>query len=49
MKLLGDIGLVENHFGLFGDGVCVIARMVIGLHKMYHRFQNCLGRTRWHS
>jgi hypothetical protein len=31
MKLLGDVGLVESHFGLFGDNISVSARQVHGL------------------
>jgi len=26
MELLGDVGHVESHFGLFGDNVSVVAR-----------------------
>jgi class 3 adenylate cyclase len=31
MELLGDVGHVESHFGLFGDSVNVTARLVRGL------------------
>jgi hypothetical protein len=41
-KLLGDVGHVESHFGLFGDSVCFDAREVHGLHQMYHRLTNHL-------
>jgi hypothetical protein len=40
MVLLGDVGLVESHFGLFGDSVSVRARLVRGLRQMYHRLRN---------
>jgi hypothetical protein len=26
MKLLGDVGHMESHFGMFGDSVNVVAR-----------------------
>jgi hypothetical protein len=32
MVLLGDVGQVEAHFGLFGDTVSLGARTVNGLH-----------------
>jgi hypothetical protein len=31
MELLGDVGHVESHFGLFGIGVIVSVRYVYGL------------------
>jgi hypothetical protein len=31
MEVLGDVGLVESRFGLFGDSVSVGARQVHGL------------------
>ena len=37
MELLGDVGHVESHFGLFGDSVSVGAREVHGLRQTYHR------------
>jgi hypothetical protein len=37
MELLGDVGYVEPHFDLFGDSANPNARLVLGLHKMYHR------------
>jgi hypothetical protein len=33
MELLGDLGHVESHFGLFGDNVSVHARKVHGLRR----------------
>jgi hypothetical protein len=49
MVLLGDEAQVEAHFGLFGDGVSVCARMVHGLCQTYHRLINHFVRTRWYS
>jgi hypothetical protein len=49
MELLGDVGHVESHFGLFGDSVIVGARYVHGLCQTYHRFRNCFGHTQWYS
>jgi hypothetical protein len=49
MKLLGDVGHVENHFGPFQDDVNVGARIVHGLRKMYLELWNHLGHTRWNS
>jgi hypothetical protein len=49
MELLGDVGHVESHFGLFRDGVSVGARKVHGLCRTYHRLHNRFGRTRWYS
>jgi hypothetical protein len=31
LELLGDVGLVESRFALFGDTVSVVARKVDGL------------------
>jgi hypothetical protein len=45
MELLGDLGYVESHFGLFGDGVSVGARSVYGLRQMYHWLRNRFGCT----
>jgi hypothetical protein len=42
MELLSDVGLVESHFGSFGDGVRVSARYVHDLRQMYHRLSNHL-------
>jgi hypothetical protein len=49
MELLGDMGLVESHFGPFGDSVSVDARQVQGLPQTYHRLRNYFRRTRWYS
>ena len=49
MKLIGDVGLVESHFGPFRDAVSVGARLVHGLHHTYHRLSDYFGRTRWYS
>ena len=35
MELLGDVGLVESCFGLFGDSVRVGASWVHGLRQTY--------------
>jgi hypothetical protein len=49
MEILGDVGLVESHFGPFGDVVSVSARQMHSLHQMYHRLRNYIGHTRWYS
>jgi hypothetical protein len=58
VELLGDVGHVESHFGLFGDCINVSpfrdsanldTRSVHGLHLMYHRLKNRFGCTRWNS
>jgi hypothetical protein len=49
MELLGDVALVESHFGSFRDGVSVRARQVHSLCQMYHRLRNSFGRTRWYT
>jgi hypothetical protein len=49
MELLGDVGHVESHFFLFGDSVCVGARLVHSLRQTYHRLRNYFGRTWWYS
>jgi hypothetical protein len=46
MELLGDVGLVESRFGLFGDSVSVGAGKVHDLHQTYHRLRNPFGHTR---
>jgi hypothetical protein len=46
MELLGDVGHVESHFGLFGDSVSIDARQVHGLRQTYQRLINHFGRTR---
>jgi hypothetical protein len=40
MELLGDVGDVKSHFGLFGYSVSVGARLVHGLRQTYHRLRN---------
>jgi hypothetical protein len=45
MELLGDVGHVESHFGLFGDSVSVGERLVHQLLRTYHRIRNHFGRT----
>jgi hypothetical protein len=49
MKLLGDVGLVESRFSLFGDSVSVGAILLDGLYQTYHTLKNRFGRTRWYS
>jgi hypothetical protein len=49
MELLGDMGYVESHIILFGDGVSVGERSVHGLRKTYHSLKNHFGHTRWYS
>jgi hypothetical protein len=49
MELVGDVGHVESHFGLFGDSVSVRARSVHGLRQIYHRLKNHFGHTQWYS
>jgi hypothetical protein len=49
MELLRDVSHEESHFGPFGDGVNVGARMVHDLCQMYHRLRNQFGRTRWYT
>jgi hypothetical protein len=45
MELLGDVALVESHFGPFRDAVSVGARHVHVLRQTYHRVKNHFGRT----
>ena len=45
MELICDVGLVESHFGLFGDSVRVGAIKVHGLRRTYHRLENRFGHT----
>jgi hypothetical protein len=45
MELLGDLGHVESHFGLFADSANMDAMLVQGLHRTYHRLRNHFGRT----
>jgi hypothetical protein len=42
-------GHVGFHFGPFENGVSVGARKVHCLCRMYHRFGNHFGRTRWNA
>jgi hypothetical protein len=37
MVLIGDVGQIEAHFGLFEDSINPEARLVYGLRQMYHR------------
>ena len=37
MELLGDVGHVKSHFGLFGDSVGVGAILLYALRRTYHR------------
>jgi hypothetical protein len=46
MVLLGGEAQVEARFSLFGDSANFDAREVQGLHRMYHRLRNRIGRTR---
>jgi hypothetical protein len=46
MELLGDVGHMESHFGLFDDSVSVGARLVQGLCQTYHMVRNHFGHTR---
>jgi hypothetical protein len=46
MKLLGDVGHVESHFGPFGDSANLDARQVQGLRRTYHRLKNCFWTHR---
>jgi hypothetical protein len=45
MELLSDVGHVEFRFGVFGDGLCVGARLVHCLRQTYHRLRNHFGHT----
>ena len=47
--LLGDVGHVESCFGPFGDRTSIGARLVHGLHQLYHRVRNHYGRSRRYS
>jgi hypothetical protein len=44
-----DKAHVKAHFVLFGDSANLDTRYVHGLHRMYHRLRNHLGRSRWNS
>jgi hypothetical protein len=43
MVLLGDVGQVKAHFGLFGDSVNLVARWVHGLRRMTMGLEITLG------
>jgi hypothetical protein len=49
MELLGDLGHVESHFGLFADSANLDARLVHSLRRTYHRLGNHFGRSQWNS
>jgi hypothetical protein len=49
MVLLGDEAQMEVRFGPFGDSANLDARWAHGLHRMYHRLENCFVHTRWNS
>jgi hypothetical protein len=49
MVLLGDVGQVKAHFGLFEDSINLVARWVHGLRRMYHGPRNHFGHTQWYS
>jgi hypothetical protein len=44
MELLGDMRLMEPHFGPFGDHVTIGERKDHGLRPMYHKLGNHFGR-----
>jgi hypothetical protein len=46
---LGEEAQVEAHFEPFRDSANLDARLVHGLRRTYHRFENCYGCTRWNS
>jgi hypothetical protein len=45
MEHFGDEAQVEARFSLFGDSANLDARYVYSLRQMYHRQENCFGRT----
>jgi hypothetical protein len=49
MDLLGDVAHLESRFGLFGDAICVGARLLHGLRRMYHRLRYRFGHSQWYS
>ena len=49
MELLGDVGHVKSHFGLFGDSVNLDTGLVHGLHRMCNRHINHFRCNRWYS
>jgi hypothetical protein len=48
-ELIGDVGHVESRYGLFGYSVSFDARVVHGLHQIYHRLRNHFGHIGWYS
>ena len=44
--LLANGGQVEARFDPFGDSINLVARLVHGLHRMYHVHGNRFGNTR---
>jgi hypothetical protein len=40
MELLGNLGHVESHFGLFADSANLDARLVHVLRQKYHGLRN---------
>jgi hypothetical protein len=49
MLLLSDEAQVAAPFSPFGDSANLYTRCVHGLCRMYHRFRNHFGHTRWKS
>ena len=45
MVILGDEAQVEAPFSPFGDSANLVARLVRGLHRTYHRLGDHFGRT----
>jgi hypothetical protein len=45
IELLGDVGLVESYFGLFGDTNNLDVGLVHGFNRTYHRLRNHYGCT----
>ena len=46
MVILGDEAQVEAPFSPFGDSANLVARLVRGLRRMYHRLGDHFGHTR---
>ena len=49
MVILGDEVQLEAPFSPFGDSANIVARLVRGLRRTYHRLGDHFGRTRWNS
>jgi hypothetical protein len=49
MDLLGDVGQIEAHFGLYGDSANLDTRYVPHLCRTGNRLENHFGHTRWNS